>query len=405
MIGAAIKCGQAVGKDLTWSMGLFLAVQMILLEAEFIYFLYWMLAKKINRVVRVAAMLFLIFFPLLPLYGISMWKDTPFCMAVFLWSIFMTDLYLNIQKNKWDLRIVVKFIAAMFLVAFTRNNGIYVVAFSTFVFVAVTFGKQFIRKKTIYCAMLLTIAAIIFIQGPLYRWGGISQTDTVENFGIPLQQIGSVVAYDGNITEEQKECIDRFLPYENIKEHYSPGLVDNLKWYTGLNGDYLSEHKKEFLELWVQLFIQNPRLYLEAYLLATAGSWNVDVATGDAYVQNFVWPNLFGMSQTDYFEKWFGFSFQHFVNPRHYISCAWFFWFFFVGMIFVMKHFGWRKSYLFTPQMGTWLTIMIATPMASSLRYVAALLFTLPFVIILPILLKREDTSENENPQTSHVPI
>ena len=390
LINIAIKCGQAIGKDLTWSMGLFLAIQMIFLELEFIYFLYWMLVKNINRVVRIAIMLFLVFFPLIPLYAVSVWKDTPFCMAVLLWSMFMADLYSNIQKNKWNLWIMLKFIIAMILVAFTRNNGIYVLIFSTFVFVVATFNKVFIRKKTTYCLVLLTISAIIFIQGPVYRWCGIAQAPTVENFGIPLQQIGSVVAYEGNITDEQKECINRFLPYENIKEHYTPGSVDNLKWNAGLDDVYLSEHTKEFLELWIHLFIQNPKTYLKAYLLATAGFWNVDVATEDGYVQNFISPGYDGLYQTDYFEKWFGFSFHHFINPRHYISCAWFFWIFFICMILVSKHFGWRKCYLFTPQIGIWLTLMIATPVASSLRYIAALLFTLPFVIILPILLKRE---------------
>lgn len=302
----------------------------------------------------------------------------------------MTDLYLNIQKNKWNFQIALRFIVAMFLVAFTRNNGIYVVAFSTFVFVAATFKKVFIKKKTTYCLILFAISAIIFIQGPIYQWGGVAQTDAIESLGIPLQQIGSVVAYDGHITEDQKECINRFIPYENIKEHYSPALDDNLKWFGGLDYVYLSGHKREFMKLWVRLFIQNPKTYLQAYLLATAGFWNVDVATGDAYVQNFIWPNSYDLHQTDYFEKWCGFSFQHFVNPRHRISCAWFFWIFFICMILVMKNYGWRKSYLFTPQIGTWLTLMLATPIASSLRYIAPLLFTLPFVIILPILLKRE---------------
>lgn len=395
LIDAAITFGKALGKDLTWSMGCFLAVQMILLEIEFLYFLYWMLTKRIHRTVRAAIMLFLVFFPLIPLYSISVWKDTPFCMAVLLWCMFLTDLYLDIQKNTWKPCVLVKYIIAMFLVAFTRNNGIYVLAFSTFILLIATFKKAFVRKKTTYCSILLTIIAIILIQGPVYRWCGVAQTDTVENFGIPLQQIGSVVAYDGNITEEQKECLNHFLPYENIKEHYSPGLADNLKFYSGFDHAYLSEHTKDFLRLWADLFIQNPGIYLKAYLWETAGFWNVDIATGDAYVQNCVWPNSYEIYQielypTDYFQRWFGFSFQHFVNPRHYLSCAWFFWIFFICMLHVMKHYGWRKSYLFTPQMGIWLTLMVATPIASSLRYIAALLFTLPFVIILPILLKRE---------------
>lgn len=132
---------------------------------------------------------------------------------------------------------------------------------------------------------------------------------------------------------------------------------------------------------------------MKAYLLATADFWNVDVSVHDAYVQIFVWGGLgqqYGVTQTDYFEEWFGFSFRHFVSPRHYISCAWFFWIFFVSMLFVMKRYGWRTSYLFSPQMGVWLTIMIATPIAGSLRYIASLLFTLPFTVIIPILLERE---------------
>lgn len=64
----------------------------------------------------------------------------------------------------------------------------------------------------------MVIIAIFFVQGPLYNLSGIEKTDTVENFGIPLQQIGAVVAFDGNITEDQIEVLNRFIPYENIKE-------------------------------------------------------------------------------------------------------------------------------------------------------------------------------------------
>lgn len=392
LIGFAIRIGQIFDKDLTWSMGLFLAVQMIALEAEIIYFLNWMLIRQINRSVRTVIMIFFCFFPLIPFYGISVWKDTPFCMSILLWSMFLTDLYLNIQKNIWNTRVLLKFILAMFLVAFTRNNGIYVIIFSMIVFVITSYKKIFIKKRIIYLGMLSAIIAIIFIQGPVYRLCGISQTDFVENLGIPLQQIGAVVAYDGNITEEQKESLDRFFSYEKIKEQYHPGIADSLKWSADLDSEYLSEHTLEFLTLWLNLLIQNPKICIKGYLLATAGFWNVDVSLGGAYVQNYVWDNEYELSQMDYFEKWFGFAFQHFVNPRYYISSAWFFWIFLVVLLFSMKRYGWRKSYLFTPQMGVWLTIMIATPLAMSLRYSAPLLFTMPFAVILPMLLERENS-------------
>ena len=149
-------------------------------------------------------------------------------------------------------------------------------------------------------------------------------------------------------------------------------------------------HKAEFWDLWKHLFLQNPQIYLEEYLLETLGFWNVDVSGPNGYVQTHVWSNDYGLTQTDWFERLTGFSFQHFVNPRSYISCAWFFWLFFVCAVFVMKHYGFRNCFLFVTQMAVWLTLMIATPLAVSLRYIAPLLFTLPFIILIPVLLEKE---------------
>lgn len=388
LLFGAIRCGNFFGQDLCWSMGLFLAVQMLLLEFEIIYFLYWMLTHRIKRGIRICSMIYLILFPLIPLYSISIWKDTPFCMAFLFWFMFWTDLCINIRRNQWDLKILTGFITGSFLVAFTRNNGIYIIAFSILILIITTWKYKFKCKKTFYSIALLLIIAISFIQGPVYNWSNIAQPDIVENLGIPLQQIARVVTYNGTITVAQKESIDHFIPYNNICEHYSPCLVDNLKWYAGLNSEYISSHMKDFWTLWLQLFIQNPKIYIEGYLLETIGFWNVDIATGDAYVQNFIWNNSYGLTQKDYFEMWFGFSFQHFVNPRSYLSSAWFFWIFFICTIFIMKNYGWRKVCLFAPQLGIWLTLMAATPIAVSLRYVSALMFTIPFIIIVPTLLE-----------------
>ncbi len=45
--------------------------------------------------------------------------------------------------------------------------------------------------------------------------------------------------------------------------------------------------------------------------------------------------------------------------------------------------------FLFIPQLGVWITLMIAVPVAVSLRYIAANMFTLPFIIIVPLLIYR----------------
>lgn len=390
LIGLSMKLGTMLNKGLTWSIGFFTMMQMLILECEFLYFVSWMLCHKLNRFVRVGSSIFFVFFPLIPLYAVSVWKDTPFCMAVLFWMMSVVDLYFEIVNNKYNVRNLVRFSVGIILVAFTRNNGIYIVMLSVFVMLTIIICKsQKERLSYIIAGGGILITVIIYlIQGPGYSFAGIEQTETVENFGIPLQQIGAVVAYDGFITEEQRLEIDNFIPFDNIKEHYAPTLADELKWYAGLEEEYLSANPKDFLKLWLGLFRQNPSICLKAYLMSTVGFWNIDVATNDAYVQNFVWSNDLGVEMHDYFIEWFGFSFQHFANPRHMISCAWFFWIFFIMAWFSMKHYGNNTIFLFIPQLGIWITLMIATPIAVSLRYIAANMFTLPFAVIVPLLLE-----------------
>lgn len=392
LLGLAIKFGNLFNRDLEWSMGLFLAVQMILLEVEIIYLLRWMLIHHINPKVCTCIMIFMTFFPLIPLYAVSIIKDTIFAMSFMLWFMFAVDLYLNIRRNEWNIKTLFGYIAGMFLVAFTRNNGIYIILFTVFFLVLITGALKFIKKPVIWGGIIVSALVICFIQGPVYRHLDVIQTNLVENLGIPLQQICSVVANNGEITEAQKESIDHFIPYENISEHFRPCIVDNIKWYAGMDEGYLDGHKREFFNLWKQLLIQNPRIYMQEYLLQTLGFWDVDVSGFAGYVETGIDGNIYGLSQIDLFEKLFGFSFQHFANPRYYaISGAWFFWIFLIGMLFVMKHYKWQDCLLFIPQIAVWLTLMIATPIAISLRYVISLLFTLPFVIIVFILLENKE--------------
>lgn len=397
LLGLAIRFGELFGQDLGWSMGFFLAVQMILMEVEIIWFLHWMLVHRIDRRIRVCIMAFMVFFPLIPLYAISIWKDTLFSMAFFLWFMFAVDLFLDLKQQRWNIKTLAGYVIGMFLVAFTRNNGMYVVAFAAVMFVILTCtcSLQLMKKLFTYGVLLFSAMLIYFIQGYVYRHAGVIPTDIVEDIGIPIQQICSVVVYDGDITEAQKESINRFIPYENIEEYFRPCVVDSIKWYADMDWGYLELHKPEFWDLWKHLLLQNPQIYIEEYLLETLGFWNVDVSGSNGYVMTEVWSNDYGVAQNDYFEKLFGFSFQHFVNPRHYISCAWFFWVFLIGMVFIMKHYKWTDCVMFMPQMGVWLTLMVATPLAISLRYVSPLLFTLPFAVIVPVLLEQQKPADN----------
>ena len=390
VIGRFIRLSELFHKDLTWAFGLFFLFQMTIGAFLLQSFLKMMLRNKIHPVVIHMIMTLFIFYPLIPLFLVSIWKDTPFALSFLWWFLAYADLLNDTAKNRLNLSLIIHFSLGAFLVAFTRNNGIYIVLISIISILFILSSRIFPRKKLFYYLSIFTIMAIILIQGPVYDMLGVEKTDTVEKYGIPLQQIAAVIVNDGRISEKDKELLSNFVSIDAINEKFAPCVVDPLKWSDGFNDDYLAAHQKEFIRLWVKLFLHNPRIYIKEYLLSTVGFWNIDNNSIGAYVQNYVWRNSAGVKQVDLFQKQFGFSFQHYVNPRYYISGALFFWLFAASAFFCMNHYGWKKLVYFVPPLSLWLTVMIATPVAWSLRYVEGLVFTVPFVLLIPAFLEQE---------------
>lgn len=405
-VAVAMRTGQVFGFDINGQMAILLVMQMVCMLIVVLFFLQWMIRRKIEFPIRTAAMCFFAFYPIIPLYGISLWKDTPFCLAFVLFSIAVVDIVFDLHSAKdekalFNQKHLVRYCIGALLVAFTRNNGVYTIlltgfAMTIYIYIYIRRRKPICGGKCLpcVCAFLGTALVAVIIQGPIYDVIGVEKTEFVENLGVPLQQIGAVVALDGNISAEEMQEINKLIPYENIKDHFSPALADNLKWYAGLDQQYLEDHKAEFFKLWWKIFKKNPAIYVKEYLMETIGFWDIDVATGDAYIQNFVWKNDIGAKSTDYFSQWFGFSFSHYVNPRSYHSCAWPFWIYLLTTLFIMKHFGKGWGFSFVPQLALWSTIMAATPIGVSLRYVAAMIFTLPMVWTLPALIRKTASLE-----------
>lgn len=382
-----VHLGYHFGKTITWSMALLYGTQMLAVGAEVLLFIYWMLKRNVNRVLRIAISCFFVFFNLIPMYAVSVWKDTPFCMAVLLWEVFTVDLYLESREGKIGRSTMTGFLLGLFLTAFTRNNGIYVCAFTVFIMLFAVRGQK--KAKILSC---LAVAICFVIQGPGYRLTGIDQTEPVENFAIPLQQVGAVMAYDGDMTEEQKAAIDRIFSGKSEEAAYAPALADNLKWYSPFDSKYFDSHIEEFLKLWAELLVQNPKLYIDAYLYETLGFWDIIETCGPAYAQDSVWPNIYGVEERNLLEENTGISLKEFFNPyKHLLSNALFFWIQLLSMFMIAKRFGWGTSFLFAADIGVWLTVMVATPIAFSLRYVAPLMFNLPFVLLIPHLIKNPE--------------
>lgn len=368
------------------NLGVFLysLTQSVIMSSTLGFSLLWLFKKGIPKWFLFLAGLYFAFLPIFPTYAVIMWKDPLFSIALLLMSLLLYDVAESngtLLKTKKGLFL---YVVITFIVSFFRNNGIYV-CFVSLVFLIIIYRKKLWR---FYLIAFASLGITLWIQGPLYTSLGIQQ-ESVEALGIPLQQMGRVVALNGNLTEEQEEFLYQLLPEKTYKEKYTPCLVDTLKWDPDFNQEFLEEHKAEFFKTWATMLIPNFSEYVKGYCLETFGFWKIGVQNDYGYIDTYISDNPVGIHRVDLFEKWFGISMEpFFVNFRIYIGSGTLVWVM-LWSSFSLWSIKRRKEILaLLPSLVTWLVILVATPVAFSLRYVYVLPLALPLFICLPFLLQ-----------------
>ncbi len=377
------------GGSVQMGMSLITIIQIVIMAGVYAYFVYWLYKKNISKIYVGLSLLFFMFFNLIPLYVMSNWKDSIFSVAMLAYIISLMEIIFQDAKNLKKKSNIIKYIIAMFFVSFLRNNGLYIVTFVT-IWLLVVYRKRIKDTlKTFTISSLVAILIFYIIQGPIYKKLDVS-TETSESLGIPLQQICYVIASNGNITDEQLEFMNQICPIEVIKENFTPYIVDKIKWDEHYNEQFLNENKVEFLKIWAKVLIQNPKAYVAEYLYNTLGYWDINKVTSNSYIQYLNWNNeqpFAEVTQTDYFEKITGFSIQENLATvgRLYSSAIWF-WIVFLSFILIIKNKKYKNIVILLPALLTWATIMVATPIAFTLRYVYILILMIPLVLIVPTM-------------------
>ena len=287
----------------------------------------------------------------------------------------------------------------------TLGNVLFASTFLITDIVSEVYGKKD-AKRAVHIGITTSIVFIILLTGPGYDILGI-QKDKVESYGIPLQQVARVIAYDGNINNVEEEFVNDIIPVEKLKTVYTPQLVDSIKWNEDFNDNFFENHKKEFLKVWFSLFKKNPRIYLESWCLSTYGYWSLNTWSLNYFQANISQGNLeyikdndnCGVYNTNLLENPkidLKKAFSLFTPTPSIAICIWIALF----MLFYM----WvnkRRKYiiLLIPVLGNWLTLLIATPIAYWPRYALSILYMFPVILSIPMLClygkEKQDNSDN----------
>lgn len=203
-------------------------------------------------------------------YSVTVWKDVVFSGAALLIVTALYRILRGIGKRPWPSYVI--FTIGILGLSLWRTNGWYAVLVMG-ILTALLLWKR--KRKLVMLLGTLIVVGWILINPALDAWG-VSPTDMVEACSIPLQQIARVV-YDGNpITEDEEALLEQMLDMDVVREDYSPGLADPIKWgaFRRDNLEFIRAHLGEYVKLWLKLGVRYPTVYLKAWVDQTKGYWN-----------------------------------------------------------------------------------------------------------------------------------
>ena len=387
--------------------------QMLLLSATFSYLILTLYKFKVRRGILVCLILFFALTSYHAVYSITLWKDIWFAAIVLIFSTTIWKIleYYNSGNRKFAWSHTIFFVIFGLGLCLFRSNGLYAyVALLPFLFII-------FRKKNIYIAILsvLVLVAAFVVKGPIMSSLNIpSEFDTIESLSIPAQHIARAITDGAELTDDQYKLLSQVIDIDEIPKRYTPHVSDPIKNLVREtdNQEYLNEHKGEFLKLWIDIGIDNPRSYINAQIDQTYGYWYPDVQywvyapefinRDMEYIKSPVLPE----STYDFYTECM-FAYKKFPFLGLLWSIGTFTWtaLFSMGLCFLKKEKQFLAPYI--PVIAVLATLIIATPVYAEFRYAYSLFTTLPLLFIIPFTTKindgknlniqREDTINYEN--------
>lgn len=331
-------------------------------------------------------------------YAVTMWKDVLFGAFVLIYTL---ELWQINDKLKFEEKPKRGDLAAMALsgagFCLFRTNGIIAFALLTAVLVFVFFKKS----KAFVCVNIAVLIISMIIVGPFYSVLGFKENNPIEALAVPTQQIAAVCSYGGAITESQAQFLTNVCNLNELAENYTPDCVNTAKDYIRSYGNqfYITEHKAEFIRIWAQLGLKNPKIYIKAYWTLTRGF--VIPSDDGLTIANWVYKNDLGIYKKTIIGNFAENCFTKYLmlfcsNPAKIIFSIGTFDFV-AAVLFVANAI--KKKFatvlLFLPTLFIFFTIMISTPVSGEFRYMYSLFISLPILSFLTFYSGRSSIVNN----------
>lgn len=376
-----IKIGLLVKNSYSFGVGLYSFWQIEFMSMTFASVLIYMIKRNVNKYFIILSGLFFMVYPVMPIYGITMWKDVPFALVMVWYSICVLEIIHNKDRFINSKLYNVLFILIIFLVESFRNNGIYVIVFSApFI---ILYNKKYWKRLT--CIFFMAIIIYKVLNGPVLSMLNIKKGSIREALSVPLQQLARVeINKRDMLTKEEYETIHKFIKCDHFETTYKTWLSDPIK--DCFNEEYFKKNKFEFVKIWIKLFIKYPIQYFEAFFDNSVGYWypEIDYMIVSRNIWNF--EDGVKIKTSPFIEGKILRKYDSLIDKRNLPIITLFFSIGFNVWIMIAS-FGYciyqRKNRLimaYVPLLALWFTTL-ASPLYAEYRYIFSLFTCIPLII------------------------
>lgn len=264
-LGAFFKLGENLPGSYSSGMALHSIVQMFFMAMILGYVLTVLYRERTSWVMRLLLLLFYALFPANSVLAVSTTKDVLFSGLVLLYVV---KLY---QWSNGNCKMTKGFILPFVLISVTmllfRNNAVYAwLVCQPFLFYSA--GKRKVLKRY---AAIAAATFFLFCLGSAGLKAAVSAQSGSprEMLSVPLQQMARTrVMHEEEIDDEMRQKLDAYLPSEWVFAAYNPYLADPVK-----NRAVIHDDPAGLMKTWVQLGMQFPMTYVDAFLDNSIGYW------------------------------------------------------------------------------------------------------------------------------------
>ena len=321
----------------------------------------------------------ILFFAFTPFWGTyAQWfeKDLLYAEIAALQVVFLMEV---IRKKSCSIKDGMLLAVSGILASLLRNNGIYAVVPSLAV-LAVWLKKK--DRKRVLLALLSALAAYtLVVHGLYYGIVDMARPSVGEAMGIPfLQTARYVVYYEDELTEYEREVIDRVLSVDGMNS-YNPVDSNPIKgWYRGAE-------LGEYFKVWFQMLWKHPGCYVSAFINKGFGylapvSQNIEAWIGLDYYEydkELGIHHVFGSEPSEALAQIWHLS-MTLPLVKYLCSPGLYTWIMLVLALALRKHRKFGGLVLFVPSFMNFL-VCLASPLADAMRFAMPMVATVPMMI------------------------